>query len=322
MNQYGNEYIQSNKKYCKYYSLLSYEQANTIYQKYLSEVSKDLLPKKEKENLEKQKAITTEKIRDITNGAIVLCYESFKGGYLVGEDIKAQGRGITNQLRIFAIGDLVKEISIKDIMKRVEMYKIVLNNYEKILSEIQNSEEMKEKTIKEAICIANILKINQILGEFNSKKRTLLRYAERCKYIIDVNKDRELYKTKNWYNEFDNLYRLLKQSEPKYEDYHKILPEIRSQYSDIFNEIERQFNKKKSNYEFIKFILDKHPYKDYEKDKSNPILKSFSLELVNFLLDKYHPDNYSFTGDNTAKLQYCIIHEITKKLNNIYTTPQ
>ena len=322
LNEYGNKYIQSNKKYCKYYSLLNYEEVNTIYEKYLSKVKPEILSKKEKENLEKQKAITTENIRDITNGAIVLCYESFKGGYLVGEDIKTQGRGITNQLRIFAIGDLVKEINIKDIMKRVEMYKIVLNNYEKILLEIQNSEEMKENTIKEAICIANILKLNQLLGEFNSKQRTLLRYAERCKYIVDVNKDRELYKTKNWYNEFANLYIALKQSEPKYEEYHKILPEIRSQYSDIFNEIERQFNKKRSNYDFIKFILDKHPYKDYEKDKNNPILKSYSLELVNFLLDKYHPDNYSFTGDNTAKLQYCIIHEITKKLNNIYTTPQ
>ena len=322
LNEYGNEYIQSNKKYCKYYSLLSYEHANAIYEKYLSQVKIELLNREDKENLEKEKAITTEKIRDITNGAIVLCYESFKGGYLVGEDIKTQGRGITNQLRIFAIGDLVKEVNIKDIVKRVEMYKIVLNNYEKILSEIQNSEEMKENTIKEAICIANILKLNQILGEFNSKKRTLLRYAERCKYIIDVNQDREKYQTKNWYKEFDNLYRTLKQSEPKYEEYHKILPDIKSQYGDIFNEIERQFNKKKSNYDFIKFILDKHPYKGYEKDKENPILKKYSLELVNFLLDKYHPDNYSFTGDNTTKLQYCIVHEITKKLNNIYTTPQ
>ena len=52
-------------------------------------------------------------------------------------------------------------------------------------------------------------------------------------------------------------------------------------------------------------------YKGYEKDKNNSILKTYSLELVNFLLDKYHPDNYSFTGDNTAKLQYCIIFEIT-----------
>ena len=269
LNEYGNKYIQSNKKYCKYYSLLSYEQANTIYEKYLSQVKPEVLGKNDKENLERQKAITTEKIRDITNGAIVLCYESFKGGYLVGEDIKTQGRGITNQLRIFAIGDIVKEMNIKDIVKRVEMYKIVLNNYEKILSEIQNSEEIKQNTIKEAICIANILKLNQILGEFNSKTRTLRRYAERCNYIVETKSEEEKkqYKTKNWYKEFDNLYRTLKQSEPKYEEYHKILPEIKKEYSEIFNEIEKQFNKKKSNYDFIKFILKNHPYKGYEKDK-------------------------------------------------------
>jgi hypothetical protein len=34
-----------------------------------------------------------------------------------------------------------------DIIKRVEMYKIVLNNYEKILSEIQNSEKIKGNKI-------------------------------------------------------------------------------------------------------------------------------------------------------------------------------
>jgi len=285
------------------------------------------LNKRDKENLEKQKVITKEKIKNITNGAFVLCYESFKGGYLVLEDIKSLRRGITNHLRIFSIEDRfkkinIKDISIKDIIKNVERYKFTLNNYEKILFEIQNSEEMKENSIKEAICIANILKLNQILGEFNSKRRTLLRYAERCKYIIDINKDREQFKTKNWYIEFSNLYKILKQSEPKYDEYHKILPEIKNKYSEIFNEIERQFNKKKSNYDFIKFILDKHPYKNYEKDNNNSILKTYSLELVHFLLDKYHPDYYSFTGEYKIKLQYCIIHEIFKKLNNIYITAE
>ena len=66
LNEYGNEYIQSNKKYCKYYSLLSYEQGNAIYEKYLSKVDIVLLNKKDKENLEKEKAITREKIRNIT----------------------------------------------------------------------------------------------------------------------------------------------------------------------------------------------------------------------------------------------------------------
>ena len=86
-----------------------------------------------------------------------------------------------------------------------------MNKYEKILFENQSSEGIKENSIKEAKCIANILKINQFLGEFNSKRKTLLRYAERCKYIIDTNQDREQFKTKNWYIEFSNLYNILRQ---------------------------------------------------------------------------------------------------------------
>ena len=61
LNEYGKKYIQSNKKYCKYYSLLSYEQANTIYEKYLSNVNMWILPKRDKENLEKQIVITKKK---------------------------------------------------------------------------------------------------------------------------------------------------------------------------------------------------------------------------------------------------------------------
>ena len=160
------------------------------------------------------------------------------------------------------------------------------------------------------------------MQELDNKSRTLLRYAERCKYIIDVNKDREKFKKEKWCIEFNNLYIKLKEKEPKYEEYHRILPEIQRKYNTIFNQIEEQFNKKKSNYDFIKFILKEHPYKEYEKDKDKDILKNYSLELVNFLLEKYHPDNYSYVGDEKIKLKYCIIHEITKKLNKIYATPQ
>ena len=322
LNEYGKKYIQSGEKFCKYYSLLNYEQANTYYEKYLSQIKQKLLPKKDMENLEKQKNICIENIKDITNGAIVLCNESFKGGYLFGEEIKSEGKGTTNETRIFAIGDIIKEVSVQDVIKRIELYNIVLNKYEKILSEIQNSEELKNNTKKEAICIANIIKLNDILQELDNKSRTLLRYAERCKYIIDVNKDREKFKKEKWCIEFNNLYIKLKEKEPKYEEYHRILPEIQRKYNNIFSLIEEQFNKKKSNYDFIKFILKEHPYKEYEKDKDKDILKNYSLELVNFLLEKYHPDNYSYVGDEKIKLKYCIIHEITKKLNKIYATPQ
>jgi hypothetical protein len=138
------------------------------------------------ENLEKQKNEYEEKIRDITNGAIVLCYESFKGGYLFGEEIISTGSGNTNKIRFFAIGETTKkEIDIKDLPKKIETYEIVLNQYEKILLEIQNSEDFKNNTKKEAICITNIIKLNDFLKQIDNKYRTLLRYAERCKLIVD-----------------------------------------------------------------------------------------------------------------------------------------
>ena len=89
-NERGKKYIESDEKYCKYYSLINYEQSKIYYDKYLSNIDAALLKKKDMQNLQKQKNLFEEYIRDITTGAIVLCYESFKGGYLVGEEIKSQ----------------------------------------------------------------------------------------------------------------------------------------------------------------------------------------------------------------------------------------
>ena len=47
--------------------------------------------------------------------------------------------------------------------EELERIKLILSNYEKILSSIQSSNEYRENTKKEAICIANIIKINKIL---------------------------------------------------------------------------------------------------------------------------------------------------------------
>ena len=53
--------------------------------------------------------------------------------------------------------------------------------------------ELKDNTKKEAICIANIIKINEFLKRLDNN-RTLLRYAERCKFITEHNKDFEKWK--------------------------------------------------------------------------------------------------------------------------------
>ena len=96
LNEYGIKYIESGKKYCKYYSLTYFEQANYYCEKYLSNLDRALLPKKSIENYDKQKNICIQKIEDINCGAIVLCFESFKGGYVLENEIKS----IENEVKI------------------------------------------------------------------------------------------------------------------------------------------------------------------------------------------------------------------------------
>ena len=330
-NDLGKKYIESNEKYCKYYSLINYEHAKIYFEKYLSKINSAILKKNDMQNYEKQKNIFEENIRDINSGAIVLCNESFKGGYLFGEDLIGKGTCTTNEKMLLSVGDLVKKI---------ETYKIVLKQYEKILSEIQNSFEFNKNTKKEAICLANIIKINEKLKQLDENKTTLLRYANRCNYIIKdlikKNNGVNKFEKEKWYIEFNNLYKILKEKEPKYEEYHELYEKLRKiqqkdkdqkTYSEKFDEFEEKFNKRKSNIDFINFIFKNDAYEGLEKDKKNrgeDFFKKYSRELVNFLLDKYHPDNYDnykTSGNEEIEYKYCIIHDIYRKLNYLYITP-
>ena len=320
LNEYGIKYIESGKKYCKYYSLTYFEQANYYCEKYLSNLDRALLPKKSIENYDKQKNICIQKIEDINCGAIVLCFESFKGGYVLENEIKSILSGNTNTIKFLTIEGIIREIPNEDFLKKMETYKIVLNLYEKILSSIQNSYEINNNTKKEAICIANIIKINEFLKRLDNN-RTLLRYAERCKFITEHNKDFEKWKNEKWYIEFKKLYIQLEKMKPKEVDYDKILSEIKEKYGYILDEINKEFNKRKTNYDFINFILKEHPYTNYENDRGNNIFNTISLELILFLIGKYDPDNHPSSGDEQSKVKYCIFHEITKKLNILYNSP-
>ena len=314
LNEQGIKYIESHKKYCKYHSLICFELSKTYYEKYLSEIKKEILPKKEYVNLNNQKNIFNQYIEDINSGAIVLCYESFKGGYLYGDDLKniSVGSGETNDIKRFLV--------MGNIEKENEKFKIVLANYERILESIQTSEEYSKNTKKEAVCLTNIIYINKKLGYYKQKIRMLLRYSNRCKFIIEHNPEIKNCEKERWFIEFNNLYEDLKKNEPKDEEFSQIFPQIRKKNSAIFNTIDQKFNKKKENIEFIKFILEKHPYKGYDKDKEQRDFDKYNLGLVNYLLQKYHPDNYSLKGGEEEKLNYCIYHEIERKLNNLYTS--
>ena len=280
------------------------------------------------QNCEKQKNIFEENIRDINSGAIVLCNESFKGGYLFGEHLIFKGTCTTNSKIVLSL------------VKKIETYKIVLKQYEKILSEIQNSFEFYKNTKKEAICLANIIKINEKLKQLDKNKTTLLRHANRCNYIIMAlikkNNGVNIFEKENWYMEYNNLYKILKEKEPKYEEYHELYEKLKKiqqkdkdqkTYSEKFDEFEEKFNKRKSNIDFINFILKNHTYEGLDVDKKNKgedFFKNYSRDLVNFLLDKYHPDNYDnykTSGNEEIEFKYSNFHDIYRKLNSLSITP-
>ena len=306
LNQYGKECIKSNKPFCKYHSLMYFEQSKSYYDKYLSGIDEGKLPAKELKSLKDQKEMCLDYINDINSGAIVLLEESFKSGRLFNQEIISTGRGITNDLRRFALGN---------IQNNIERCKIVLSNYEKVLASIQVTDK---RTKKEAICIANIIKLNAILGYFDSKYRTLLILAKRCELIIDNIK---IDKKEEWYQEFIKLYDSLKKRQKPDDDYQTIFNNIRRTHGKIFDDIDDIFNRTNGNIEFIRYILNKHPFKDYEKEKKGRDFNKYNTDLIKYLFERYQPDNYTpSTQDEKSQLNYCIAHEISKKLSKLLTT--
>ena len=153
-----------------------------------------------------------------------------------------------------------------------------------------------------------------ILGILKYNNRYLYHLAERCSFIIETLK---LDSQEEWYKDFMKLYEELKKLQPSDEDYNKKFEKIKEKHGDIFKEIDDQFNSKKNESDFIKFILDKHPYKNYKDDKQKMDFSTVNPELLRFLIEKYQPDNYTSEISDEG-LPFFISHEISKYLNNLY----
>jgi len=297
--------FKKNEKFCKYHSLIYFEQANSYCEKYLkmdekeeAKLGEDLL-----NSLKKEKSTCLSYIKDISTGAIVLINESFNGGFLISDDIVSRGTGLTKDLRNLSIGGLKNDL---------ERCKIVLSNYEKVLSSIQTENTISKK---EAICIANIIKLHSILGELGQKCNILLPLARRVELIVD---HENIDKNEIWYKEFVELNEKLKKKQKPEDDYRTILAQMKQKHGQIFDKLDDIFNTKGKN-EFIKYILKNHPYPNYENDKKNGRnFDKYTIELIQFLHEKYQPETPEEKNEKTL-LDYCINHEISKKLSNLLT---
>ena len=295
-NECGKKCLQEMKKFCRYHSLLYFEKSNLYFKRYIGNIRR--LAVCSRQVIDKCKELVKYGnilISQIHSGAILLCEDSLRTGKL----IQSTGTGFTNNL--FAL-----QLSPQD---DNEKYQIVLNNYEKILSEFSD-----EPTEKEAICNANIIKIClRFLGYTNFKR--YCRLGERVEFIVRcLNIDRE----KKWYKDFLEMYKEVK-------DLYKTLGEgemkeiIRKKYIKKFEEISNIFNKRKNTVDFINYVLKLRPYNGYDEDKKKGKKVNIDTpENLKYLLSKYHPDKYTFNEeDEKTQLDYYIVEDIDYHLNKL-----
>ena len=309
LNDHGKTTIYSNEKFCKHHSLLYFEQCESLYDKYLSNVRRTTLRPVELFNsLEKELKTCKEYISDIKSGAIFICEASFNGGKLYGEEMIKKIKEASNQRGL--TNDILRLLFIKGNLDNV------IANFERALNAIKAMDKNYSK--KEAICIANIIKLYKISGLLGNKINYLMKLADDCEFIIENIK---IEKDEEWYKEFVELYNELKKiNQDKEKNYQEKLKIMKETHGKEFTTIEEKFEECKNNKKyinFINFILEKHPYNNYNQNDND--FTKINYELLDTLLLKYLPDDYTpKNGDNNSELNFYIIHEIYKKLSNLF----
>ena len=207
-----------------------------------------------------------------------------------------------NQKKLFSDPQLGKRRDLRrflffPIQEEIKKINIILENYEKNLSELNG-----KMNLEEALCLANIIKINyKFLGNIDFEN--YLRLAERCEVISEELGINE--KNDDWYKEFKDIYDEMKDCMILMKE-----EEILEKYQSQFDELNDQFN---NSNKYIQYILEKYPYKQYEEDKkNNPInFTKYSDESIKYLIEKYNPKNYKFKNDDElAQLYYFLFKHI------------
>ena len=267
INERGKECLKNRAKFCKYNSLIYFEKSESIFSKYIGKAGN--LSKCDQKLVNKAKEITTSNkvyINEINSGAILLFDESLKSGTL----IKSNNTGFTGGL--YGLKFNKDEVA--------EKYQIILNNYERLLSGFMQGKKSipSEQKKKAAICIANIIKINfNFLG--NSNFQRYIELGERVKIFAD-DKESGIDKNEDWYKELIQIIKDIKDIEKRLHEEEEMKINIKKKYINKFDEIDSKFAKKKSEQEFIDYILELRPYKRYEEDKVKNVLEDKKKKVL------------------------------------------
>ena len=311
----GKKCLEERKQFCRYNSLIFFESAYSLFNKYIINLPRIVTcPREVKEKCKEQLKLCLVYINEVKTGSILLLEDSIRQGKL----IKSNNTGFTNSLIGFRFTN----------KEETEKNEIILQNYEKMLREMNPNIELTprqtfsspELNLKEAMCIANIVKISHsFLGKTN---RRLITLCERCEFLAN---QLNITEKEEWFKEFCDLYKEIKSTFDLLKlNLKEMRKKIKEKYKSKFSELEMNFNKK-TNKEFIDFILQNYPYQDYQNDIKNKKINTSNInqELLQNLRGKYHPDKYEHSSDDeNSQLLFCIVEVIESYLNNLYENIQ
>ena len=311
MNINGKKCLEERKPFCKYNCLMFFESSFSLFNKYIINITKLAVYINISNKCKEQLKTCLLYINEVKNGSILLLEESMRQGKL----IKSGNTGFTHS----AIGLTFSK------NEEEEKNEIILQNYEKMLiqmnpnidSILRRRVPSNEPNLKEAICIANIVKISHsFLGKTSQR---LLDLSRNCEFIASK---LGITEKEEWFKEFMEIYKEIKET---FEVLKPIQKEMRNdmkkKYREKFEELESKFNRKKNNKEFIDFILKNYKYKGQENDQELNKMRSSKdeQELIHYLRSKYHPDKYKYSmDDEKSQLNFCLIEFIESFLNSIY----
>ena len=290
----GKKCLKDNKQFCKYHSLFFFRKIISYLKEYIIDI--DNIRKKDlKDKCSNFVKLSNDNIAGILSGACKFCDECFTEEKLI----------VSNNTG-FTVGQ--NNIQLKN-KEDNERNCIVLDNFSKILLELGD-----QNTIKKALCIANMIKIGyKFLGDINYEY-----YYDLGKKCINIIGDNNAEKCKKWYKEFIEIF---EEIEKRIDELNKdnIKERVITKNQELFDEIEDKYNNCLHSLEFIKYILQKYPYKEYIEDKNI----NFSLDLLQHLESKYSPDQFKFiedtedTGNEKKELEFCIYEKINSYLKQM-----
>ena len=200
------------------------------------------------------------------------------------------------------------EIDMDDITDALTCYRNALNEISKNKLDIE----------LEAICYSNLATIMHRVYKNKKKMKKIKEYVLQA-VNLGMSLAPKNVGNEKWFINASNILQEIRNEEAKEEEKNdaKFRKEFKEKKEEIFKEL---YNKKdESNLTFIKFILEKYPFKGYKPKKN--IDEEYTKDNKNFirtLTVKYHPDRYP-KNTQEEKEHYVIIQEISIILNNMYS---